>query len=77
MHFVSDVSLIHMVYQKSQPSYYMKLINVHDVEVSISAWVSHAMPFNRKFVLDDSCMSMDLCKRLVFAISLKATREVC
>ena len=23
---------------------YMKLINIHDVEVSISAWVSHVMP---------------------------------
>ena len=25
---------------------YMKLINIHDVEVSISAWVSHVMPLN-------------------------------
>ncbi len=25
-------------------SYYMKLINIHDVEVSISAWVSHVIP---------------------------------
>ncbi len=24
----------------------MSLINIHDVEVSISAWVSHVMPFN-------------------------------
>ncbi len=27
-----------------RPSYYMKLINIHYIEVSISAWVSHAMP---------------------------------
>ncbi len=25
---------------------YMKRINIHDVEVSISAWVSHVMPLN-------------------------------
>ena len=28
----------------NQPSYHIKLINIHDVEVSISARVSHAMP---------------------------------
>ncbi len=31
--------------QEGQPSYYMKLINIHGIEVSISAWVSHSMPF--------------------------------
>ena len=29
-----------------QPSDYTKLINIHDVGVSISAWVSHVMPLN-------------------------------
>ena len=29
---------------EGQPSYYMK--SIHDVEVSISAWVSHVMPLN-------------------------------
>ncbi len=34
-----------------EPSYYMKLINIRDVEVSISAWVSHAMPFKARIYL--------------------------
>ena len=27
--------------------YYMKLINIHDVEVSISVWVAHVMPLKQ------------------------------
>ncbi len=30
--------------REGQPPYYMKLINVHDVKVSISAFVCNAMP---------------------------------
>ncbi len=29
---------------EGQPSYYMNFISIHDVKVSISAWVSHVMP---------------------------------
>ncbi len=29
---------------RGQPSYYMNLINIHDIEVSISVWVSHTIP---------------------------------
>ncbi len=32
--------------RESQPSYYMKLFDIHNVVVSISAWVSHAMPLS-------------------------------
>ena len=30
--------------REGEPPYYMKLIDIHDVVVSFSAWVSHAMP---------------------------------
>ncbi len=29
------------------PSYYMKRIDIHDFEVSISAWVSHVRPLKQ------------------------------
>ncbi len=34
--------------REGQPPYCMKLINIHDVEVSISVWVSHVMPLKNK-----------------------------
>ena len=35
--------------REGQPTYCMKLINMYDVEVSISAWVSHVVPL-RNFI---------------------------
>ncbi len=48
----------------TQPSYYMKLINIHDVEVSLSAWVSHVMPLK--------ILSIDVNKiRINFSIGIE------
>ncbi len=40
----------------------MKLINIHDVEVAISAWVSHVMPhkFNTISVMQEDAGSIDI-----------------